>query len=100
MAPADLLVFALPVLLLVFLFTSQRRRQRAFAELQGQLAPGQQVVTTSGLHARLVSVDDTVVVLETAPGQSVRWDRRAIARVLADVPDDQTPHHSTDDDEK
>jgi preprotein translocase subunit YajC len=87
-APADLLVFALPVLLLVFLFTSHL------------LAPGQQVVTTSGLHARLVSVDDTVVVLETAPGQSVRWDRRAIARVLADVPDDQTPHHSTDDDEK
>jgi preprotein translocase subunit YajC len=79
---SDLLIFALPVLLLLFLFTSQRKRQRQFTDLQATLQPGQDVLTTSGLYARIVSIDDTVAVLETAPGQTVRWDRRAIASVV------------------
>jgi preprotein translocase subunit YajC len=70
------------VLLLLFLFTSQRKRQRQFVDLQATLTPGQEVLTTSGLYGRIVSLDETVVVLETAPGQTVRWDRRAIASVV------------------
>ena len=46
------------------------------------MQPGQDVLTTSGLYARIVSIDDTVAVLETGPGQTVRWDRRAIASVV------------------
>jgi preprotein translocase subunit YajC len=78
----DLLIFALPVLLLLFMFSSQRKRQRQFTDLQSTLAPGQEVLTTSGLYGRIVSIDDTVAVLETGPGQTVRWDRRAIASVV------------------
>jgi preprotein translocase subunit YajC len=80
----DLILFALPVLLLVYLFTSQRKRQRAVEQLQASLQPGQQIVTTSGLFARIVEMDDAVAVLEVAPGQRVRWDRRAIGGVVAD----------------
>ncbi len=82
MKATDLLIFALPVLLLLFMFSSQRRRQRAFTDLQSGLEPGQEVVTTSGLFATIVSIDDEVAVLETGPGQTVRWDRRAIASVV------------------
>ena len=84
----DLLIFALPVILLLFLFSSQRRRQRTFTDLQSKLQPGQEVLTTAGLYGRIVSLDDRVVVLETGPGQTVRWDRRAIASV---VPDESGP---------
>ncbi|GAB3589021.1 hypothetical protein GCM10027446_00300 [Angustibacter peucedani] len=82
MKATDLLIFALPVLLLLFMFSSQRKRQRAFTDLQSGLQPGQEVVTTSGLFATIVSIDDSVAVLETGPGQTVRWDRRAIASVV------------------
>jgi preprotein translocase subunit YajC len=78
----DLLIFALPVLLLLFMFSSQRKRQRTFTDLQSALQPGQEVVTTSGLFATIVSIDDAVAVLEISPGQTVRWDRRAIASVV------------------
>ena len=96
MKASDLLIFALPVLLLLFMFSSQRRRQRQFTDLQSALEPGQEVLTTSGLYGRIVSLDDTVVVLETGPGQTVRWDRRAIASVVPDAgaatpPDDTAP---------
>ena len=78
----DLIVFLLPVLLLIFLFTSQRKRQRSVQQLQASLQPGEQVVTTSGMFARVIELDDVVAVLETGPGQRVRWDRRAIGGVV------------------
>lgn len=87
MKDPSIILFALPVLLIAFMFNAQRKRQRAFSALQDQLAPGQEIVTTSGLYARLVEVDQAVAVLEIAPGQRVRWDRRAIASVVP-APDD------------
>lgn len=82
MQPANIVVFAIPLLLLAFMFNAQRKRQRAFSALQDGLAAGQDVVTTSGLHGRVVQIDDAVAVLEIAPGTRVRWDRRAIGSVV------------------
>jgi preprotein translocase subunit YajC len=75
----------LPILLVLFvvlMFNSQRKRQRQFNQMQARLEVGREVVTTAGLHARIVELDDEVAVLQTAPGQTVRWDRRAIGRVI------------------
>jgi preprotein translocase subunit YajC len=59
-----------------------RNRQRQQAQLQHELAPGQQVMTTSGLIARILAVEDDVVLLEAAPGVTLRWAKPAIARIL------------------
>ena len=89
---AGLLFFLLPVLLIGFMVLSQRRRQRDVRSLQGGLAVGDEVCTTSGLFGSIASLDDTVVTLEIAPGVTVRFDRRAIgsrvnpAAPVADAP--------------
>lgn len=70
------------VLFVVLMFNSQRKRQRQFTQMQSGLRVGQDVVTTAGLHGTIIELDDEVAVLETGPGQTVRWDRRAIGRVL------------------
>lgn len=70
--------------LLVMLTMRGRRQQREQQLLQSRLTPGVEVMTSSGLFATVVSVDDTVVVLETGPGQQSRWDRRAVARVVTE----------------
>jgi preprotein translocase subunit YajC len=80
----ELILFALPVLLLILMFSSQRKRQRTVEQLQASLHPGQQVVTTSGMYAHVVSLEDAAAVLEIAPGVQVRWDRRAIGSVVSD----------------
>jgi preprotein translocase subunit YajC len=80
----ELILFALPVLLLILMFSSQRKRQRSVEQLQASLHPGQQVVTTSGMFARVVALEDAAAVLEIAPGVQVRWDRRAIGSVVSD----------------
>jgi preprotein translocase subunit YajC len=93
--PTDLLLPALGVLLLVFLFTSQRRRQRGFVDLQSSLAVGEDVVTTSGLYGTIIEIDTAIAVLEVGPGQRLRFDRRAIASrvpgpITSTSPDSQT----------
>ncbi len=84
-----LLLPILLLLLVVLMFNSQRKRQRQFSQLQGSLQVGQEVVTTAGLHGRILELDDEVAVLETSPGQTVRWDRRAIGRVVTPVEQDE-----------
>ncbi len=66
----------------VFVIRPARARQREAAALQDRLAPGQRVMTTAGLFATVVAVEDDVVVLETAPGATSRWARPAIGRIL------------------
>ena len=73
-----LLIFALPVLLILFMVFSQRRRQREVQSLQATLSVGDEVCTTSGLFGTIKSLDDKTATLEISPGVTVRFDRRAI----------------------
>jgi preprotein translocase subunit YajC len=75
----NLLIFALPVLLIVFMFMTQRRRQREAQAVQSSLSIGDEVTTTSGLLGRIVALDDRIATLEVSPGVTVRFDRRALA---------------------
>jgi preprotein translocase subunit YajC len=76
----------------------QRNRQRAAAQTQSQLEPGDRVRTTAGMYATVISVEDQDVVLEVAPGVEVRFLRRAIMDVVRDPSepeaDDPAPEHS------
>lgn len=76
----DILILLLPLLLLFFVMSRGRKQQRQMAELQASLSPGLEVITTAGLHARVVEVHDTTVVLEIAPGVRSTWARPAVAR--------------------
>jgi len=75
----SLLIFALPVLLIGFMFITQRRRAKEVQRLQSSLAVGDEVTTTSGLLGRITALDDEIATLEVSPGVSIRFNRRAIA---------------------
>jgi preprotein translocase subunit YajC len=82
MQPQNLLLLVLFGGLLLLMFSRQRRQQRETRAMQSTLRPGVSVMTTAGLFATVVSIEDQVVILETAPGQQSRWDRRAVARIM------------------
>jgi preprotein translocase subunit YajC len=89
---AGLIFLALPLLLIYLVFSRTKRQQRILAAAQASVRPGLRVMTTSGLHATVVSADDDdIVVLEIAPGVSTRWARQAIAQVFDDVAADADP---------
>lgn len=83
----SLLLLALPILLLIFLTFTQRRRARALGEAQQALQVGQEVMTSAGLHGVVEALDADVVHLRIADGVVVRHARRAIVPLtLAERP--------------
>ncbi len=99
--PSDIgsiLFLLLPLLLLGYVFLAQRRRVQQMQAVQASVAVGDQVRTTSGLYGHVVSLDDSEVSLEVAPGVVVRFDRRAIDVTLPAKDAEQTG--SSTDDEK
>ncbi|MFD1931878.1 MULTISPECIES: preprotein translocase subunit YajC [Nonomuraea] len=84
----------LPLVLLVVVFyflliRPQRKRQQEAVQMQNSLAPGARVMTTTGLFATVVAVDNEDVILEVAPGVETRWVKAAVGRVLTPTTDDK-----------
>lgn len=77
----------LPLVLLVVVFyflliRPQRKRQQESVKMQNSLTPGTRVMTTTGLFATVMTVDNEDVILEVAPGIETRWVKAAIGRVV------------------
>jgi preprotein translocase subunit YajC len=74
----------LVMILVVFYFLlvrPQQKRAREHRDLVEALKKNDQVVTTGGLHGRVVDLTESVVSLEIAPNVIVRHDRSQIGAV-------------------
>ena len=94
----SLLIFALPLLLLGWLFFTQNKRMKQMRDFSSSLDVGDQVVTSSGIFGTVRHLDDTSAWLEIAEGTTVRFDRRAVAMKQADTStsDSATDAHAGD----
>ncbi|KRB45406.1 preprotein translocase subunit YajC [Terrabacter sp. Root181] len=81
----SLLIFALPLLLLGWLFFSQNKRMKQMREFSSSLDVGDEVVTSSGMFGTVKHLDDSSAWLEIAEGTTVRFDRRAVAMKQTDT---------------
>lgn len=82
-APSQIILLALLLLSFYLLvLRPQRNRVKAAQQLRERMRPGDLVMTTSGMHGRLVAVEDDVAVLEIAPGVQARWALGAIGTLL------------------
>ena len=84
----DELVSLLPIIGIGLLFwlliiRPQSRRQKALSELQGRLAPGDQVMLSSGVFGVVDSVGDERLQLRIAEGVTIEVARGAVATVVA-----------------
>jgi preprotein translocase subunit YajC len=68
----------------LLLWRPQQRRMSMVRSLQSQLAVGDDVLTTSGIHARVVRLGEDDADLEIAPGTVIHVMRGAIGQVLAE----------------
>jgi preprotein translocase subunit YajC len=92
------LIFPLLLVAMVgFLFLTQRKRKTQGQQMQSALKVGSSIMTTAGLFATVIAVEDDGVVLEVAPGVHCKYARAAISRVL-DAPEGAEP--LDDDDEQ
>ncbi|WP_406196535.1 preprotein translocase subunit YajC [Kitasatospora sp. NBC_01560] len=76
------IILLLPVVAIVLMFRSQKKRQQQMQHMQTALEPGAGVRTIGGLYAQVKAVNDETVELEIAPGVVTHFTKSAIAAVL------------------
>jgi preprotein translocase subunit YajC len=102
-AAVDLIPFVLILLAFYLLIIRPARsRARAALRLQERLAPGVEVMTTSGMYGSIVEIDEDSISLEIAPGTTVRFTKAAVGQVRSPEPadaagDDGPDHDATDE---
>ena len=80
-----LLAIAVTLTLMWFLMIRpQRRRQAETLAMQEHLAVGDEIVTAGGFYGTVEALRGDEIVVEVAPGTSVRVARRAIVERLGD----------------
>jgi preprotein translocase subunit YajC len=67
-----------------FLIRPQRNRQRQQQQLQNSVRPGARIMTTNGMYATVVAVDDDGLVLEIAPGVEARFVKQSVMQIVDD----------------
>lgn len=55
---------------------NKAKEQKKFVEA---LKKGDKVVTTAGIHGRIVEMNDTTIVLEVESGAKIRFDKAAVS---------------------
>jgi preprotein translocase subunit YajC len=68
----------------LLLWRPQQRRMAMVRALQSELKEGDDVLTTSGIYARVVRLGDADCELEIAPGMVIRAARGAIGQVVTE----------------
>ena len=83
----EALIFpALLFLVMYFaLIRPQQRQAKQTRELLASLEVGDEVITTSGIHGFINSLEDTVVWLEVSADIELKMSRSAIAAKVADA---------------
>lgn len=83
----DLNMFMLPLALVVlyfFMIRPQMNRQKKEKSFQAEIGKGKNVVTTSGIHGRIVEINnsDNTITIETGAGK-IKFERSAISMELS-----------------
>ncbi|TML36437.1 MAG: preprotein translocase subunit YajC [Actinobacteria bacterium] len=86
-----IVIVALFVLLWLLVLRPQRRRQTEQLRMQDTLQLGNEVITAGGIRGYVRQLDEEVLKVEIAPDVVVRLDRRAVAAVVRDEPEELEP---------
>ncbi len=74
-----ILLFAgMIILMWALLIRPQQRQQKKHREMLTKIQKGDQVVTTGGIHGRVLGISDEVLTVEIANGVRVKLSRSAV----------------------
>ncbi len=76
----SILPFALIIVVFYFFMirpqVKKQKEQKSFTE---SLKKGDKVITTSGMHGRVIEIADTTILLETEGGHKIRFNKAAVS---------------------
>lgn len=82
----EMLVSLLPIILMFVIFyflliRPQQKRQRQVRDMQNNLQKGDEIITIGGFHGKIHALDEGTIVVITADGTKLTYDRSAIREV-------------------
>lgn len=63
----------------------QQKRAKEHQKLIESLKKGDKVITSSGIHGKVVGIDDRTVLLEVDDGVKIKFEKVAIASVIREA---------------
>ncbi|WP_152286560.1 preprotein translocase subunit YajC [Flavicella marina] len=79
----SLLPFALMfIVLYLFMIRPQVKKQKNERKFQSEIGKGSKVVTTSGIHGKIVEISDKTVVIETGAGK-IKFEKSSLSMELS-----------------
>lgn len=69
----------------IFMILPQSRRQKRQRQFVEELGKGDTVVTSSGMHGKIVSMDGNTVTLEVDRGIKIKFERGSISKENTDL---------------
>ena len=83
-APANPIMQFLPIVLIIvvfyfFMIRPQMKKAKDQKKFVDELKKGDKVVTTAGIHGKIVDMNDTTFVLEVEGGTKIRFDKAAVS---------------------
>lgn len=86
-----LFLVALMVIFWLLMIRPARKAQRAQLDLLSSLEVGDEVVLNSGIFGTIVTLEDTTVGLEVAPGTTLKVARQVVVRRVEADAETDTP---------
>ncbi|MCC8425542.1 preprotein translocase subunit YajC [Mucilaginibacter sp. UR6-11] len=78
--PKQLIVFGLIIVVFYFfMIRPQIKKQKDQKNFVNDLKKGDKIITTAGMHGKIVEVADTTFLIETEGGHKVRFNKSAIS---------------------
>ncbi len=63
----------------VFMIMPQMRKQKKQRNFLSEIKKGDHVVTTGGMHGKVVSLQDQTLTLETESGNRIKFEKAAVS---------------------
>lgn len=84
-------LIGIALLFWLFIIRPQSRRQKELRSMQSSLSVGDEVMLTSGVFATVQAIEDDHVLVEIAPGVTIKVVRGAVGSITTrvDQPEEQ-----------
>lgn len=73
-----------------FMIRPQQKKQKAETKMRESLAKGDRIVTIGGIHGKIVSVDETSILIEVDNGVKLKMEKTAVKPAPVEGADDKT----------
>jgi preprotein translocase subunit YajC len=81
----------------LFIIRPASRRQRELGRMQSSLSVGDEILLTSGVYGTVRLLEDDHLLLEVAPGVTIKVARGAVGTIVNKI--DEPEHPAVNDDE-